>query len=167
MEVLWLAILIYSVGMAIVLHYRPTLMFHENGTWKEFGYQRDSRHTIFPFWLFSIAWAFVSYAVAASVSWSGVVGTTAVAASVTENIYIPAVRKTEEEVEAELEAEEEAEEEEEPEFVPVSRRRSSKSKTVTIESGKPRPGYYVLDTAAKKSGLRKYIYYGPNPPEEE
>ena len=166
MEVLWLAILIYSVGMAAVLHYRPALMFHENGTWKEFGYQRDSRHTIFPFWLFSIVWAFVSYAVAASVSWSGVVGATATATAASQKIYIPSPSDmTSEEVEVEAEAEEE--EEEEPEFVPVSRRRSSKSKTVTIESSKPRPGYYVLDTAAKKSGLRKYIYYGPNPPEDE
>jgi hypothetical protein len=165
MEVLWLAILIYSIGMAAVLHYRPALMFHENGTWKEFGYQRDSRHTIFPFWLFSIAWAFVSYAVAASVSWSGVFGASAAAAAASQKIYTPSSSDmTGEEVE--MEAEEE-EEEEEPEFVPVSRRRSSKSKTVTIESSKPRPGYYVLDTAAKKSGLRKYIYYGPNPPEDE
>ena len=166
MEVLWLAILIYSIGMAIVLHYRPALMFHENGTWKEFGYQRDSRHTIFPFWLFSIVWAFVSYAVAASVSWSGVVGATATATAASQKIYIPSPSDMTSE-EAEVEAEAEEEEEEEPEFVPVSRRRSSKSKTVTIESSKPRPGYYVLDTAAKKSGLRKYIYYGPNPPEDE
>ena len=70
MEILWLAIVIYSIGLGLLLHFRPAYMFHENGSWKEFGYQRDSRHTLFPFWLFAIAWAFVSYVLAASVVWS-------------------------------------------------------------------------------------------------
>ena len=71
MEILWLAIILYSLGLGLVLHFRPALMFNENGTWKEFGYQRspESRFTIFPFWLFAISWAFLSYALAATVSW--------------------------------------------------------------------------------------------------
>ncbi len=91
MEVLWLAILLYSVGLAIVLHLRPTLMFHPNGTWKEFGYQRsaESRHTIFPFWLFAVVWAFVSYAVASAITWSwmsaGVAASAATAVSRNRN----------------------------------------------------------------------------------
>ena len=36
-------------------------MFHENGNWKEFGLNQDAKHTWFPFWLFCIMWAFVSY----------------------------------------------------------------------------------------------------------
>jgi hypothetical protein len=66
MEFLWLAIVIYTIGLGVVLHLRPALMFNENGSWKEFGYQRNARYTIFPFWLFVIAWAIVSYALAAS-----------------------------------------------------------------------------------------------------
>ena len=64
MELLWLAIVFYSIGLAAVLYVRPAIMFNENGTWKEFGYQRDSRHTIFPVWLFIITWAIVSYVLA-------------------------------------------------------------------------------------------------------
>ena len=68
MELLWLAIVFYSAGLAAVLYLRPTVMFNENGTWKEFGYQRDSRHTLFPFWLFVITWAIVSYVLSMAVS---------------------------------------------------------------------------------------------------
>ena len=35
-------------------------MFHSNGNWKEFG-TISSEHTIFPFWMFCIVWAVVSY----------------------------------------------------------------------------------------------------------
>ena len=70
MEILWLAIVIYSIGLGVLLHFRPAYMFHENGSWKEFGYQRDSRHTLFPFWLFAIVWAFMSYVLAATIVWS-------------------------------------------------------------------------------------------------
>ena len=36
-------------------------MFDENGVWKEFGFSGPN-HTWFPFWLFCIIWAIVSYA---------------------------------------------------------------------------------------------------------
>jgi hypothetical protein len=36
-------------------------MFQENGNWKEFGVNQDTKHTWFPFWLFCISWAFISY----------------------------------------------------------------------------------------------------------
>jgi hypothetical protein len=85
MELLWLAIVFYSAGLAAVLYLRPTVMFNENGTWKEFGYQRDSRHTLFPFWLFVITWAIVSYvlsmAVSSYLSASAVTATATAAAS--------------------------------------------------------------------------------------
>jgi hypothetical protein len=74
MEILWLAIVLYSVGLGLVLHFRPALMFQENGAWKEFGYQRSPRHTLFPFWLFAVTWAFISYVIATSVSWVMPVG---------------------------------------------------------------------------------------------
>ncbi len=143
MEILWLAIVFYSLGLAGVLHIRPRLMFHENGSWKEFGYQRDSRHTMFPFWLFAIAWAFVSYALAAAISWS--YGTTSlVAASAVYSApmsYDAATADYEEE-----------------DLPPPRRRRSSTPKS------EPRPGYYVLDPASEESGLHRYIYYGERSP---
>ena len=37
-------------------------MFQDNGNWKEFGLSNDTKHTWFPFWLYCIASAFISYA---------------------------------------------------------------------------------------------------------
>jgi ammonia channel protein AmtB len=139
MEIIWLAILLYSVGLAIVLYLRPAIMFHENGTWKEFGYKRDSRHTIFPFWLFSIVWALVAYALAASVKWY-YFGTLAL------------VSEPESWSSSWSDSESDQETEPEPEMVKVSELRK-----------KPRPGYYVLNAGSKK-GIRKYVYYGQEPP---
>jgi len=61
MKVLLLSSLFYLIGIAIILYIKPNLMFNENGNWKEFGLNQDAKHTWFPFWLFCIMWAFVSY----------------------------------------------------------------------------------------------------------
>jgi hypothetical protein len=160
MAQLWLAIVIYSIGLGVVLHLRPALMFNENGTWKEFGYQREvggSRYTIFPFWLFAISWAFVSYAVATAVSWNWVAGAGSLA-------VMSAPRWAEEEV---LDEAEEDSSDSETIGLPVS-------ETIRVPRGrrrpqtparKPRSGYYVLDPASQDTaGLRRYIYYGERPP---
>jgi len=168
--VLWLAIVIYSMGMAAVLHLRPSLMFHENGTWKEFGYQRApaSRYTIFPFWLFSIAWAFVSYAVASAVSWIVPAGGAAAAATA---VYYESNR-------ANYNEDSDDDDDDQSDFEPVShvteppkrpRGRPRKVTSAPTQSQTPvqaetRPGYYVLDPASKEEGLHRYIYYGPTPP---
>jgi hypothetical protein len=150
MEILWLAIVIYSVGLAGVLHFRPSLMFNEDGTWKEFGYQRNARHTIFPFWLFAITWAFVSYAVAAAVRWAGA-GPVAAAAAASYNYYS---------------GDDFEDEEDEGEMMPVSemppRRRPGRPKG---SKSKPRPGYYVIEPTSRENGLQRYVYYGDQPPD--
>jgi hypothetical protein len=67
MRVVWIAIWLYIVGVATVLYLRPAFMFHnEGGGWKEFGLGTTLQgvRTVFPFWLFTIAWAIVSYAIA-------------------------------------------------------------------------------------------------------
>ena len=160
MEILWLAIVLYSVGLGLVLHFKPPFMFNENGTWKEFGYQRSSRYTVFPFWLFAIAWAFISYAAVAAFTWmlpsdgiAGVVTTAAAVAATQFGSY------------HHTESDSEEEEEEEPEAAPepVRRGRGRPRKS----EGKPRQGYYVVDPESEKSGLRKYVYYGSEPPKEE
>ena len=61
--ILALAFAIYIVGIAIVLYLRPKLMFLPGGAWKEFGVGRGESHTVMPFWLFAIFWAFISYGV--------------------------------------------------------------------------------------------------------
>ena len=51
------------IGIATVLYFRPKVMFRENGMWKEFGLNpRGDRQTVFPFWMFAIVWAIMSYA---------------------------------------------------------------------------------------------------------
>jgi hypothetical protein len=62
MRALLFSIVVYLAGIAAVLFLRPTLMFDREGRWKEFGLRRDDA-TVFPFWLFCIAWAVVSYSI--------------------------------------------------------------------------------------------------------
>lgn len=166
MEILWLAIVFYTVGLAIVLHFRPALMFHENGTWKEFGYQRStgSRHTLFPFWLFAVVWAFLSYAVAAAIAWS--MTGTAMGAVTAASAFLS--RSSEESSDESDESDDDV--------MPVSRvseparrprGRPRKSDVVESSSKKPRAGYYVLDPDTRDEGIRKYIYYGDDRPADD
>lgn len=163
MDSLWLAVAIYSVGMAAVLWVRPALMFNENGTAKEFGYQRTSRHTLFPVWLFAIVWAFVSYAVASAVLWIGMgggEGAATVGMMAATTAARPRWSPSEGLLEEVEEDEGEGEGEEEDFTIPISRvpRRVSGGR-------KPRPGYYVVDPMSEESGgLRRYVYYGDRPP---
>lgn len=54
--------LLYLTGIAVLILLKPTLMFKENGQWKEFGIGRDPEYfTWMPFWLFSIIWSVISY----------------------------------------------------------------------------------------------------------
>jgi hypothetical protein len=194
---LWLAIVIYSAGLGLILYTRPSLMFMESGAWKEFGYQRGPRYTVFPFWLFAIVWAIVSYSLSAAITVgfgtysyaSGISTMTAASAASRVGTGWGDSWASADEVEAE-EAEEEAEEEEaaaeaeeEAEaMMPPKRRRGrprklnmfpvseeSNMRTATATgpgaTGKPRSGYYVLEEPASNTGgLRRYVYYGDNPP---
>ena len=115
-------------------------MFNENGTWKEFGYNRDSRHTMFPFWLFAIVWALVAYAMAAALTLT--VFTGASAAAMMPQYESPSPSESDFETETDVE---------------VLEPPPQKTK-------KPRAGYYVLNAETRKNGIRKYVYYGPEAP---
>jgi len=170
MEILWLAIVFYSVGLAALLHFRPALMFNENGTWKEFGYNRApaSRYTIFPVWLFAISWAIVSYTVAAAIVWawrlSPALAMASTAGLMASNRSVRFAEPLHEMDVAEDDYEEDAD------MMPVSSiptetiRMRPSSKRIETPARQPRMGYYVLDPASEKSGLRRYIYYGAAPP---
>jgi hypothetical protein len=163
MENLWLAILFYSLGLAVVLHLRPALMFNENGTWKEFGYKRDSRHTLLPFWLFAIVWAILSYAIATAIMWSynssgAATAAAPAAAAAYYNSNLGGWSSGPEDYE-----EEEEEEVVQPISQPVKRGRGRPRKT---ETAQPRSGYYVLEPQSE-GGLRRYVYYGSTPPPVE
>jgi hypothetical protein len=161
MEILWLAIVFYSIGLGLVLHFRPALMFNENGTWKEFGYQRSAngsrdRHTMFPFWLFAVSWAFVSYAIAASITWvipAVGIAATASASALASNSQDDYADSDFEETIVDVEKVDDT--------LPTIRRGRGRPRKT------PRPGYYVIDPESQESGLRKYIYYGSQPPPDE
>ena len=62
MQVLLSAGLLYLIIIAATLFFKPSLMFNDDGTWKEFGLGRDERfYTWMPFWLFAILLAIVCY----------------------------------------------------------------------------------------------------------
>lgn len=65
MTTLWLAFGIYIAGVVIILFLRPNIMFRAgSGSWREFGLSNTGNYTVFPFWMFTLVWAIVSYAVA-------------------------------------------------------------------------------------------------------
>lgn len=136
MSVLWLALGIYIVGIAVVLFIRPSSMFNASG-WKEFGLANTANYTVFPFWMYAIVWAVVSYAVASLFTLT--VANTVLGSeesSMNTNVSLNSIA------------------------TPIS-----KAKEVVAPSPSPSPtlpGYYILEEAAK--GPAKYVYYGPNPP---
>lgn len=163
MEILWLAIVLYSAGLALVLHFRPSLMFNDDGTWKEFGYQRSSRHTLLPFWLFVVAWAFLSYAFATALSWmwmssssSEAAATAAASASMASASYWSPESESSD---SELEMEKTSQYQQEP--VLPSRRGPGRPRK---DKANIAPGYYVRENDANENGIHRYIYYGAEAP---
>jgi hypothetical protein len=142
MSVLWFALGIYIVGVAVVLFIRPTSMFSASG-WKEFGLANTSNYTVFPFWMFAIVWAIISYAFASlfmlTVA-SGVMSGETVVENTNNNLNLNNIA------------------------TPVSQVQSAPISVPTpVPSPSPTlPGYYILQESAK--GPAKYIYYGTSPP---
>jgi hypothetical protein len=130
----WYAILVYILGMAVVLYLRPAFMFKPSGVWKEFGVGATEGYTVFPFWMFSIVWAVVSYA-AVTVS----------------KVMISSIVQKSEQVPAQTYA---------PVATPISQMQPPITNTVTSISKRP-PGYYILENLP--DGPR-YVYWGTEPP---
>jgi hypothetical protein len=63
MRVLLLAAILYLLSVVAILYVKPALMFREDGTWKEFGLHESDQHTPFPFWMFCLLSALLSYGV--------------------------------------------------------------------------------------------------------
>ena len=139
MTVLWLAFGIYIVGIASVLYFRPTTMFRPGaGTWKEFGLNSTGNYTVFPFWMFTMVWAMLSY-VFATVG-AIFVASLALPRNVRENVTISPISYAAPPAPPAL-----------PPALP------------NISSAMPQsPGYYILDQSI--NGVPKYIYFGTEPP---
>uniref|UniRef100_A0A6C0BKG1 Uncharacterized protein n=1 Tax=viral metagenome TaxID=1070528 RepID=A0A6C0BKG1_9ZZZZ len=63
MRVLLFSAILYLIGVVVVLYIRPSYMFREDGSWKEFSIDASKDTTPFPFWAFCILWALVSFAI--------------------------------------------------------------------------------------------------------
>ena len=143
MRTLLLSGILYLIGVIIVLLIRPSLMFDEYGEWKEFG-MISLNHTIFPFWMFCIVWAILSYMISLLLvgEFSGKVAVVAGLGATTPSLY----------------------ESEPPEdLVPVlpSKTKSKKNNIKTTAAGNMKPGYYMLDTKElDRTGVPKYLYVG-------
>ncbi len=136
-----IALALYVVGIATVLYFRPAIMFYaETGAWKEFGL--GAGHTTFPFWMFALVWALISYIGANffTVFLTGLALQSLPADVVEANIsnILKPVSKSP------------------PPSLPVP---------VAPSASGAQPGYYVLETP--KSGTPKYVYFGTSPPTVE
>ena len=60
---LLLSCFLYLLGVVAILYFKPYLMFDKEGNWKEFSLTLSEKHTWFPFWLFCILWAILSYSI--------------------------------------------------------------------------------------------------------
>lgn len=168
MSIVWYALAIYIVGIAIVLYVRPAIMFRPGGTWKEFGLSNQGSYSIFPFWMFALVWAILSYAFAniASLFLASTVLVSANANTITDintiinspntiatpisnapnintTVSMPSVKSE----------------------IPTTMRASLPTPepmvvTPTPVTSRP-PGYYILETIA---GEPRYVYWGPEPP---
>jgi hypothetical protein len=147
MPILAVAFGIYIFGVSFVLYFRPNIMFKNSGTWKEFGIGRGNEHTVIPFWLFAIFWAFISYGIALVVmSQFASIALNAFPDSAPQmNIsgQIPPPQ-----ISTQLPS------------LPPQQFIKPVSSSFGINPGNP--GYYVLQSVG--NGVPQYIYYGQNPP---
>jgi hypothetical protein len=172
MRTLLLGTVVYLLGIAITLFLRPGLMFLPNGQWKEFGFTDESK-TIFPFWMFCLIWAVVSYLISNAFFSDGpvhLVRNTAAATllsaaphSITARAAVPDDEELEDLVET----------------LPVKPSKKSKRRAPQAETPAPapapapapeasapmKPGYYRLNkNATERNGVPRYIYVGPEAP---
>jgi hypothetical protein len=150
MERLLVAGVVYLIGIAIVLTIKPSTMFAEDGTWKEFGIGRNEKtHTWIPFWLFAVLWSLISYILVTIVfAIRGSHDSTAAPS-------MPAAQVIDEVVELEPG-------DLEPPPMPRPYRRRARGVPMNLPDG-----YYVLNTAATDAagGIPKYVYLGRGLPE--
>ena len=146
MKVLLLSCLIYLIGITVVLYFKPKLMFQDNGNWKEFGLSNDAKHTWFPFWLYCIASAFISYALSYFIY------------SLFDTNQTKVSKVSDANDANDVDDVDDVDEVEIPKMKTKSSRKSNPSEM--------KSGYYVLDKEAYESkGIPKYIFLGSDVPD--
>lgn len=142
MRVLLYSGLLYLLGIAIVLALKPSFMFTDDGAWKEFGVGRNpEKYTVFPIWMFAIAWAVLSFF---TIQLLGTLG------------VLPGVEWTRIDSGGSM--------------GPMGSTGSMEpTSSRSRKAGPPelKPGYYMLNTEATAAeGVPKYIYIGSAPSED-
>jgi len=135
---LLLAVLLYLLGVGVVLYIRPTLMFRPGGVWREFGLSDSEHSTLFPFWMFALVWALLSYAIASCII---------LAIPPTEGIEIFSEPRFEP-------------------IAPVAPVAAPVTAPVAAPAT-TQPGYYILNPDHINTTGANYIYYGPEPPSSQ
>lgn len=143
MKLLVFSGLFYLAGIAIILYWKPALMFRPDGSWKEFGIGRNSDdYTWLPFWLTAVIWAVISYTIVLLFTDSFTAG-----------------RPQPVELDDEY-----------PRKNVRGHRAGLNSKRASNIANVPGrdvlPGYYMLNTDRSRKGVPKYIYVGEAPPAE-
>jgi hypothetical protein len=144
MGTFWYSLILYILGVSLVLFIRPAFMFHPDGTWKEFGMSNMAGHTMFPFWMFALVWAILSFAGANLIQ-------IFLASTALQSISQPVVQH-----EAILQ--------------PITSNPNVQVAAPTpnltfgnLQSAMNKvPGYYVMDRLIQPEP--RYIYWGPEPP---
>lgn len=151
--------LLYLIGIAILLAIKPSLMFMEDGSWKEFGIGRNpNTHTWLPFWLFAIFWAFISYILSIILffvfEWNSEVDDSINTIETSKSNKNNKINVIDEVIEMEPE---------ELEITTPKPKRRSRSAPMELPDG-----YYVLNRKATEAsgGIPKYIYLGKGMPED-
>ena len=137
--------LLYLVGISAILLLKPSLMFTEEGDWKEFGIGRNVKtHTWMPFWFFAVLWALTSY----------------ILVIIVFSVYLPQ-KQTKPKINTvayENNTVVELTPEEFEEAIPKPRR--SRGKAMNLPDG------YYLKNNSVTEGVPKYIYLGKGLPED-
>lgn len=143
MRALLFSMLLYLFGVALVLFFRPQFMFYKDGRWKEFGVGYEGT-TVFPFWMFCIAWAVFSYAIGRAFFDHSVALLATVAASrLSDDDGV------------------------EPLPVNVPSGSTSPGSSSAEASSPVKPGYYKLNSnASRKRGAPRYVYVGTELPDD-
>jgi hypothetical protein len=142
---MWILIwsgLLYIAGVAILLVLRPSLMFNEEGEWKEFRIGGDrSKYTWMPVWLALLLWALFCFTIISLIFRKKL----AASANLNTNVNHTIIENDDDGAE---------------EIVRIRKRRGRR---VALP-----PGYYVLDREANNhTGTPHYVYIGESPIENE
>ena len=187
---------LYLAGIALMLTLRPEFMFHSDGSWKEFGIGRNpDRYTWFPFWIFAIVWAIVSYVLIVFLASLNLLpgievqkdGSLINDSNISNLVYSFGDEETMADDMRNLAGEVAEVPLKSPEISPIitdlndigtPRANAANTRMRSVNATAPsrskganmnlKNGYYLLNVeATRRSGIPKYVFLGPEPPQGE